>query len=124
MKTPSEVIASDNSSAVNEIKELVVNCCDEMFKEFEKAVEESCGKFDRSFYRMIDLTHLHSYNCGYKNFQSMCNTHFLNMIGEWAIFTDIEFFQEHMYNGVKINVKYDTMKNCFVEPYKYINPKS
>ncbi len=129
MKTPNEVIASDNSAAVNEMKESVVEVCDIMFKVFEKAVEESCGKFDRSIYAYDRLPYENriSYD---EDFRSMCKTHFRNIIGEWDKFIDLKFLEEETGRGFpfytwcfEIRAKFDTMKNCFVEVAQNIPPK-
>lgn len=124
MKTPNEVIASDNSAAVNEMKESVVEVCDIMFNEFQKAVERSCKKFDRFVFATERIPNF-SYD---SDFESMVETHFRNMIGEWNKYAEIKIDQD--LNSVpfgqwyfEITCKYDTMKNCFVEVDNNIPPK-
>lgn len=129
MKTPSEVIASDNSSAINSMKESVVEVCDVMFKVFQNAVERSCEKFDRSIYAFDRLPYDNQISYD-EDFRSMCKTHFRNMIGEWDKYIDLKFLEEETGCGYpfytwcfEIRAKYDTMKNCFVEVDKNIPPK-
>lgn len=123
MKTPMEVINSDNSEQINKMKEQVVEVCDILFKNFERTIFNIDNKnSDKTFVSFIDdLPQYIEYEYDNIEFIELIKNHFRNMIGEWSNFVDINFnrVEDYVRAGgfwyCEIICKFDIKNNCYIE---------
>ena len=123
MKTPMEVINSDNSSKINTMKEQVVEVCDIMFKNFECTINNINNKdSDKSFVSFVgDLPQDIEYDYEDSEFIQKSSEHFNSMIGDWCKYVEINFYSNEdseyarNYWYCEIICRFDLGTNCYIE---------
>ena len=82
MKTPSQVLSSDNSDAIAEVSCIIDRICEELRTSFETAIENACKKVDRNIHVSISV---YDYEFSlYPRFFEEIEERFRNSIGAWS----------------------------------------